>query len=213
MGWELKSLSQQVGRSKLLNGRWREQRRQWWGQCFPLSRPTLDTAKCRFQATRQVDHLYRQFLRPHLYRHYLSDYNDDQTVSEPMRTNQGNGTLHRSKTHGLSLQSLALVMGRYVEKGQLWGERRGRGLGNGLRTTTRHPERGQTRTMLFLVSLALQSQVSCRLSAIFSRRLTLSWLLVVSVCWGGGDVNWQGKLSVRPFIPDFMWGLDRWHLL
>ncbi|XP_076138149.1 uncharacterized protein LOC143121600 isoform X1 [Alosa pseudoharengus] len=74
-----------------------------------------------------------------------------------MRTNQGNGTLHPSRTHGLSPPSLALVMERDAERGQI---RRGRGLGNSLRTT-RHKERGQTRTMLFLVSLALQSQLVC----------------------------------------------------
>ncbi|XP_062408864.1 protein jagged-1b isoform X2 [Sardina pilchardus] len=77
-----------------------------------------------------------------------------------MRTNQGNGTLHPSRTHGLSPPSLTLVMERDAERGQIRGERRGRGLGNSLRTT-RHPERGQTRTMLFLVSLALQSQLVC----------------------------------------------------
>lgn len=111
----------------------------------------------------------------------VSDHHDEQTVSEPARTNQGHGTLHRSRTHGLGLPSLALVMDRGAERGQLWGGRRGRGLGNGSRTT-RYPERGQRRTMLFLVSLALQSQVSRRLSAIFSRPLTPTRLQLVSMC-------------------------------
>ncbi|KAL2096471.1 hypothetical protein ACEWY4_008619 [Coilia grayii] len=76
-----------------------------------------------------------------------------------MRTNQENWTLHRTKAHGVSLPSLALIMGRNAKRCQLWGKRRGGDLENSLRQTVRHPERGQTRTMLFLVSLALQSQL------------------------------------------------------
>ncbi|XP_063061440.1 protein jagged-1b [Engraulis encrasicolus] len=76
-----------------------------------------------------------------------------------MRTSQGNWTVHRTKAHGVSLQSLALIMGRNATRCQLWGERREGGLENSLRQTVRHRERGQTRTMLFLVSLALQSQL------------------------------------------------------
>lgn len=111
------------------------------------------------------------------------------------------------RTHRTSAQISAMRMDRDRKSWHFW-ESSSTDRRSAVRAMIRDVERGQHWTVFFLLSLALQPQVSRRLRAIFSRRLTCSdFFTVVSSPELFTDSPWgclvQGCFYFRPVCKRF----------